>query len=333
MRIPLLIITLFLTSCVSIPSVEELRTNLLPDSSLSGSPNTPGPPLKIYIPTIGQGDATLIVLPNGKTMLIDAGPPDAGPQGLLPLLEELQITRLDALLITHYDDDHLGGVPALLAGKDGTLGTEDDIRPALDLDRGGTPWDNSPGLDPYLGSLTTLNIPRNTLEPGERLILDSEVEIQCVAVNGIVFGKDKSTHTVDLTPNTYSGQENASSIALLITYKDFRYLTAGDLTGGGSLDGFLTPDVETLLADAVGKVNVVHVNHHGSLSSSNPYFVETTAPQAIFIQAGKNNPYGHPVPEVVERWRNVGVEVYSTIDGGGYVLTSDGVGFEIGGLQ
>lgn len=328
MRIlPILFLFCCLPACLPLPAL-PLRGDSgvsIPDADAVEA----GSKLEIYLPDVGQGDATLLRSPGGKTLLIDAGPPSAGRERLLPLLRELKVEKLDALLVTHYDLDHLGGVPSLLAGEDGEVGTGDDIRLDFAYDRGGVPWDNSPGYGGYLSALAEAGAQRRTLEAGQGLALDDALKIRCLAANGAVANFGGSAATVDLTPATYSGKENAASIALLLEYGNFRYLTAGDLTGGGSLDGFLTPDVESLLAESTGRVDVVHANHHGSLSSSNASFVEATAPGAILIQAGKDNAYGHPHPEVLARWRAIGAEIYSTAEGTGFRLETLGDGFEI----
>lgn len=321
------ILGVLLTSCIALP-VLDLRSQ---DSStsLSTTPEAQGEPLHIWVPYVGQGDGTLLQFPNGKVLLIDAGPPPAGKNVLLPLLRKLHLSRLDALLVTHYDLDHLGGVPSLLAGEDQVPGTEDDIHVGTAYDRGGTPWDNSPGYGDYLSALEQNGAERRTLNAGEAVSLDANVKVLCVASNGIVGDDSKILGQVDLSIPAYSGKENGASIALLLDYGDFKYLTAGDLTGGGVTDGFITPDVESLVADLVGPVDVVHVNHHGSLSSSNPHFVAATSPTSVLIQAGKDNSYGHPRAEVVQRWEGVRAKIYSTVEGMGVLLTSTGEGFEI----
>jgi len=320
-------IGLWLAACLTIPN--EFQVSERQGNSNSSSPEESGRPLGIYLPYIGQGDATLIRSPDGKSFLIDAGPPGAGRKFLLPLLKQLGLNRLDGLLITHYDLDHLGGVPELLAGEDGEVGTIDDIKLTCAWDRGGVPYDSSPGLIPYFESLQETQTPRQAVELGQELALDPALKIRIVAVNGEVWDSSGNTSRVDLSPETFKEKENAASIALLIEYGNFRYLTAGDLTGGGMLNGFLTPDVESLLGEAIGEVDVLHADHHGSLSSSNANFVAATSPQAVFVQAGIKNPYGHPASEVVERWKHVGAELYSTEGGAGYILTSDGKDFQI----
>ena len=326
-RIFIGLLCLLLTSCLSLPALPQRGQGSAPGSN--SYPSEKSGIMRLYFPDVGQGDATLLISPEGRTLLIDAGPPSAGRDVLLPLFRTLSISRLDSLLITHYDLDHLGGVPSLLAGEDGQLGTEDDVLVGVAYDRGGKPWDNSPGLNGYLFALLSGDIPRQSLEAGQTLSLDNTLRLEILAANGTVRIGTEKPATIDLTPKTYSGKENAASIALLIEYGGFRYLTAGDLTGGGMTDGYITPDVESLLAETVGAVDVVHVNHHGSLSSSNESFVKTTKPQAVVIQAGKDNPYGHPNRDVVERWRQIGAEIHLTSEEGGIILESDGDGFGI----
>ncbi|MCE9625938.1 MAG: MBL fold metallo-hydrolase [Deltaproteobacteria bacterium] len=326
-----LILGTFLTSCIALPAL-DLRSQDSP-TSLTTAPEAEGEPLRIWIPYVGQGDGTLFQLPYGKTLLIDAGPPAAGKNALLPLLRKLGISRIDALVITHYDLDHLGGVPSLLAGEDGAMGTGDDIAVSLAYDRGGVPWDNSPGYGDYLAALEQGETSRHTLAAGDALDLDPGVKIHCVAANGAVGDETKILGQIDLSVPAYAGKENGASVALLFEYANFRYLTAGDLTGGGMTDGFITPDVETLVGKLVGQVDVMHVNHHGSLSSSNENFVKATKPKAVFIQAGKDNPYNHPASAVVERWQAVGGKIYSTKGEMAFSLESKGNSFEIKAVQ
>ncbi|HCU23479.1 MAG TPA: hypothetical protein DF383_00560 [Deltaproteobacteria bacterium] len=325
--VPLGILCLVFHACLQVPSL-----SLHPDDLQSGGHSLPPPvegTFQIYFPYVGQGDAGLMIFPNGKTLLIDAGPPGAGAKYLLPLLRELNIDRLDALLVSHYDADHLGGIPSLLQGEDGIWKTADDIAVGQAYDRGGEPMDFSPEYLPYLEALQQKAVPRRRLAAGQEMLLDDSVEIRCLAAGAEVLSPRGDVISIDLSPNTYTSKENAASIALSFRFGDFKYFTAGDLTGGGMLNGFLSPDIETLVAKTLGRVDVLHVNHHGSATSSNAAFVAATSPEAVMIQAGKNNPYGHPNAEVVERWKNIGSRIYTTQEGVGFVLTSEGSGVEI----
>ncbi|MBI4125141.1 MAG: MBL fold metallo-hydrolase, partial [Deltaproteobacteria bacterium] len=82
------------------------------------------------------------------------------------------------------------------------------------------------------------------------------------------------------------GDENALSVALMIEYGAFRYLTSGDLTGGGGDPPYETVDLESPLADLAGDVDILHVNHHGSHTSTNQNFLDGVTPEAALISVG-----------------------------------------------
>lgn len=262
-RIFLLLLLGIFSSCANLgnPAFKQAAQSP-PPSSGGGSEPSDILPLKIYILNVGQGDSTLIITPRGRTVLIDGGKPGKGREVILPFLESEGIGHLDAIVATHYDADHIGGIPEVIAGKDGELDTADDLRPTLGVfDRGGNPLDAAPAYSPYLQAVSPY---RKTLQPGDLLPLDSGLVVRCVAANGSIL----NGAVFDLFQEKIFEAENSSSVALLVEYKNFRYLTAGDLTGGGSPGGFPTLDLEGELAQKVGPVSAVHVNHHGSASSS-----------------------------------------------------------------
>ena len=318
---PIFLFLLVLTNCLSIEEArlssgweppQNSQTKTTPPDDTSLSPSLPPPsPLRITVLNVGQGDATLIQAPSGKTLLIDGGRDGKGREVILPFLKQKGISSLDAILATHYDGDHIGGIDEVIAGDDGVSGTNDDLVPKLGTyDRGGTPFDFAPFFPEYLQAAGEK---RRSISPGEKIPLDPTVILRCVAVNGQIWNGP----AVDLTPIGFSAVENSASIALLIEYGTFRYLTAGDLTGGGSPGGFKTFDVESPLAEVVGPVDIVHVNHHGSLTSSNEAYVNDLKPLAALFSVGDGNEYGHPAQEVLERWHNGGAELWMTEKGGG----------------
>ena len=141
--------------------------------------------LKIIVLNVGQGDSTLIQTPNGKVILIDAGANGKGKEVILPYLQTYQIKYLAAIIATHYDADHIGGIDEVIEGPDDKLDTEDDFFPELGIfDRGGTPLDSSPLYSEYLKAVQKERI---TLEAGIKIEIDPEVSIRCVAVNGQVW--------------------------------------------------------------------------------------------------------------------------------------------------
>ena len=336
-------------SCMSAGKISTSSSTPIPYSSSAVSPSsssaTPSPltphasPLRITVLNVGQGDSTLIQIPNGHTLLIDAGPPNKGKDVILPYFQSQQITSLDAILVTHYHMDHIGGLDEVIAGMDGQHNTADDLMPKKAVyDRGGNPFENIPLYPLYIN---IVGEDRLSINVGETIMLDPQITIRCVVMAGSILNGS----TLNLAQEGISEQENAASLALLIEYGKFRYLTSGDLTGGGNPGGYQTLDLETELGTKIGKVSAVHVNHHGSSTSSNASFVENIHPIVAFFSVGDGNDYHHPSQEVLERWKNIGAELWLTEKGSGgfiadehvvngnIILETDGEKMKVNGVE
>ncbi len=309
-------------------------------------------PLRILAIDIGQGDATLVTGPTGRTLLIDAGPQGSGLAEVLPALRAEEIKDLDWILATHYDADHIGGIPEVL----------DNILPSRALiDRGDFTDKATPTYEKYLESLSRFapakpdasaqtrgsapappnphrsiqtssqnaemfqgkNLPANReeAEAGKVLDLGGGAEARVIVANGR-YADGRSVH---LNPD----EENEASIGLLIRYGAFSYFTAGDLPGGGSPGGYETKDLETTAGEIIGDIDVLHVSHHGSSSSTNEDFLLLTRPEAAVISVGKDNEYGHPTETVLQRLDEIGAEVYRTDLLGDLEINTDGETYEI----
>lgn len=109
-----------------------------------------------------------------------------------------------------------------------------------------------------------------------------------------------------------SDDPNALSVALFIEYGAFTYLTAGDLTGGGGNPPYQTIDLETPLAELAGDVDILHVNHHGSHTSTNQNLLDGVTPEAAVISVGDQNDFFHPHPSVINRLLAARVSIYQT---------------------
>lgn len=305
-----LLLPLFLTSCIN--PLSKIIDAINSDSK-AGS-------LSIYAINVGQGDATLVIGPNGRAALIDAGPPGAGLSRVLPELEDLGVATLSWILISHYDADHLGGLLELLRGKDKQWDTEDDVLVTDWVwDRGGQLFDETLWFDEYESELESRNF-RRTVQVGQDLDLGDGVQVTVVLSDGKY--DDGSVHP--LNPD----EENESSIALLIEYDKFRYLTAGDLTGGGFSGTVDTKDLETHLAEIVGPISVLHLNHHGSETSNNANYLDDLAPDAAIVSAGKNNDFDHPDEATLLRLEERGIPLHRTEDGTIQIVT-DGESYDI----
>jgi beta-lactamase superfamily II metal-dependent hydrolase len=222
--------------------------------------------LRIHTINVGQGASELVIGPNGTTILIDGGTIGAGENNVLPYLNSVLGTGyLDYVIASHDDDDHFGGLNYVLdngysAGVVYNCGV-------------------------YGGFGRGVQIPLGTV-----IDLGNGATATCVLRNA---------EYIDGT--TGYSSDNNSSICLLIRYGVFDYITAGDLESNEDhLAAMLIsyPPGEPFLDPAVG-VDVIHVNHHGSNTSSRAAYMNNLKGQLAIINGGTS--YSHPHQEAVDR--------------------------------
>jgi beta-lactamase superfamily II metal-dependent hydrolase len=251
--------------------------------------------LTIYCIDVGQGDATLVVGPDGTTMLIDGGTTGQASRTLIPLLNSLGITQLDIMVASHYHADHIGALDELANAG---------FFPGVAYDRG--TYGGTPSTQAYSQYASAIASVRQTVIPGQVIPLGGGATATCIVVNGELQGGG----TVNISGGDF---ENAASVGLLIEHEDFQYLTMGDLPGGG----LSSPDVEGPVGQIVGDVDVHHVNHHGSSTSSQPLFLQAITPDIALISSGENNSYGHPTAETLGNLSNsaAAIPILQTTEG------------------
>ena len=243
------------------------------------APGVSAADLTIHHLDVGTGDATLLIMPNSKTLLVDAGLDGATSRVIAPFLRDLEITSLDVFLLTHYDSDHMGGVDKLL------LPQEEAILVETWFDR--DEWEFLPEekrkakqFEQYTEAAET----PTQLQPGQRLRLDDEVMIVVVAVNGHLRGAiNKYPHP----PN-----ENDYSATLLVSYRGFNCFIGGDLTA-------IVED-RLVREAAIGDIDVYKVSHHGSETSSTPAFLALIRPEVAIISNGDHAGFNHPRQAVLD---------------------------------
>jgi competence protein ComEC len=268
---------------------------------LASRATTGGPTLHLTAFDVGQGDATLLQLPDRSTLLVDAGGVpfgggrfDIGSRVLSPAMWALGLRRLDTLLLTHGDPDHIGGARAI----------EDDFEPA-EL------WE---GIDvPTHGALQAVRT--HAREAGIRITAR-------YAGDEVSAGSARIRVLHPERPDWERPRvRNDDSVVLEVLYGDVAVLLLGDVGSGTerSIVSRLTP----------AKHRVLKVAHHGSHTSTSRELLEGWRPQIALISCGRGNSFGHPAPEVIQRLESVGAAIYRTDLHGQIMLKSDGASVHV----
>jgi competence protein ComEC len=240
---------------------------------LKGQTQSGTPVLKIIHFGVGNGDSTLLVLDDGSnshkpvlSVLIDGGSRNMAATVVIPGIRAAGIEGLDYVIATHKDPDHVGGLYEVLEAISMTG------RGAVYERDHKWPTTKDGGLL-KAGMPLLVDLEKDALQTAK-----NKLEIKCVAVNGNVSDVPWDSHTADL-------DENARSMAFLVTFGKFRYFIGGDLTGGGVSGWHASADVESRVAREVGRITVLRVNHHGSVTSSNSAFLGGLQPIVAVISA------------------------------------------------
>ena len=228
---------------------------------------------------VGQGLA-VHVQTESHDLLFDTGPPfgaqaDAGTRVLLPYLNALGVSRLDGLVLSHDDSDHVGGA--------------DSIAAALVVDRG---WASGTAYE-ATRVVSAVAAPVRRCISGERWDWDGvSFTFLHPAASGVAV--------------TARRHDNDQSCVLRIANAAGTLLLLGDVERAGENAMRLNHGEEGLAADVVVSA------HHGSRSSSSMAFIEASLPEAVIHSVGHRNPFGHPHPEVWARWAEMGVRNWRT---------------------
>ncbi|MEP7213138.1 MAG: ComEC/Rec2 family competence protein [Acidobacteriota bacterium] len=260
--------------------------------------------LRIDFLDVGQGDSALVTFPNGETMLVDGGGrpvfrnsddesdaesfepdvPRIGEAVVSEFLWQKGYSGIDRIVATHADSDHIQGLSDVAANF--AVGQVMVGRTAVgDVD-----------YDALAAVSRRKNIPLVTVSTGEVLeIGGARVEI--------------------LNPAAGQGNsDNDNSVVLRIAFGELAFLFTGDIERAA----------ESLIVQNGLNADVVKVPHHGSRTSSSEEFIESANASFAVISVGKKSRFGHPHPEVVERWRDHGAEVWTTGTKGTITFVTDG---------
>ena len=249
---------------------------------------------------VGQGDSAFVMFPHGATMLVDTGGLsasssfDIGDRVVAPVIRTAGFRRIDWLALTHGDPDHIGGAASVVR----------EFRPR-------EVWEGIPV--PRFEPLTALRLAAQgsgarwaNVYSGDHVTIDG-VEVVARHPGRADWERQRV--------------RNDDSLVLDLRWGDVSIVLTGDI--GKAVEG----DIAAVTAPA--RLRVVKVPHHGSLTSSTPAFVRALKPQIAVVSAGRANHFGHPVPEILDRYRAVGAEVFRTDQDGAVMVESDGVSIAV----
>ncbi|TFE31636.1 DNA internalization-related competence protein ComEC/Rec2 [Cohnella luojiensis] len=256
--------------------------------------------------SVGQGDSILIRTGRGKHILIDSGgtlnfrkpgeewrmrrdPYEVGRKLLVPLLLTRGIRELDALVLTHFDMDHIGGAQAVLSNI-----------PVRKLIFNGSIKDSPEAIN-LLRSAIDKGIPCYALHTSMEWAVDNTTIVQAL------FPDQEGTKTGNEVE--VRNEQNNLSIVLLVSVYGRSFLLPGDLEEEGERE-VVKADQGT--GNVVRRVDVLKAGHHGSKTSTTSEWVNHWQPRETVVSAGLNNMYGHPHETVLERLADAGSLVWRT---------------------
>ncbi len=249
------------------------------------TPDDPAGELVVTFIDVGQGDAALLELPGGETILIDGGDNGHGVEDILPILGGKDIATIDLVVLSHPHADHCGGL-------DEVLGVID----ALEI------WENGEESD----SATYRDWAAARDGEGAEVVFPVQDHIRYFGDVAIeVLNSDEG----------YPGANN-DSLVLKISYGSTDFLFTGDIEEEEDRD--LVADYSIDLES-----EVIKVPHHGS-ANFDPGLIDAVTPTHAIISTGEGNSHGHPSPEAINAYLEAGAQVLRTDILGNIVAKSDG---------
>ncbi|RKN66077.1 MBL fold metallo-hydrolase [Paenibacillus ginsengarvi] len=243
----------------------------------------------VHYINVGQGASQLLVGPTGKTMLIDAGNNDK-EEMIVAYLQRAGIKKIDILVGTHPDADHIGGLDAVIDHFD-------------------------------IGQFYMPKVQSNTKTYEDVLLAAKKKGIKVDSAKADVNLKWDSGATARIVaPIGDYSDTNEMSAVIRVAYGETSFLLTGDAESKSETD---------LVASGTNlKADVLLIGHHGSNSSTSDPFLERVGPKYAVIQSGKNN-YGHPTPEILAKLAGKNITVLRNDTSGNIVFVSNGKSLDI----
>ena len=232
--------------------------------------------LRFYAFYVGQGDSSLFILPDGKTILIDAGPEDAGKK-LVKELKKLGVKKIDLLVATHPHSDHIGGMRRIISNF-----------------QIGKIWDsgfisNSPLQKNFYSTIQQKNIPFGRPKRGHSEKM-GDVLVEVLAPAQLIRGTKRDA--------------NNNCLVLNIKYGSTDFLMLADMERE-----------QRSTVSPLPRAAVLKASHHGSSNGTDISLLKEVRPYFIILSYGRNNSYGYPHKEVVRAVSSLGIIRLDTKDG------------------
>lgn len=238
---------------------------------------------------VGQGEAILIALPE-KTVLIDAGPTGSAPK-IEQVLQELGRNKIDYLVATHPDEDHIGGMADVISSTQiGTIYAPNKTN-------------NTATYRKFLTAIQNNNLQITLAEAGTIIDQTDDYKLE------ILWPKKDA-----IFPET-----NDYSIIIKLTVGNKTFLFTGDAPTSAILDA--NP----------GHIDVLKLSHHGSRTGTNEQLVRRLSPTYAVLSYALDNSYGHPMQSVLNALHKHSVEIWGTGANGTITITCDGTNIDISG--
>ena len=238
---------------------------------------------------VGQGEAILIALPE-KTMLIDAGPTGSAPK-IAQVLQELGRNKIDYLVATHPDEDHIGGMADVISNT-------------------------------QIGTIYAPNKTNNTATYRKFLTAIQNNNLQItLAEAGTIIDQTDSYKLEILWPKKDANfpETNDYSIIIKLTVGNKTFLFTGDAP------------TNAILNSNPGHIDVLKLSHHGSRTGTTEVLIHKLSPTYAVLSYAVDNSYGHPMQSVLNALHKHSVEIWGTGANGTISITCDGTNIDISG--
>lgn len=240
--------------------------------------------LKINFVDVGQGDSTFIITPKNKTILIDGGGGntgsfDVGENTLLPYILDKGYNKIDLMIISHFDSDHVGGLLTILE--------EIKVEKVLIAKQ----EEQSENYKRFFNIVKEKNIPVIVGKRGDKINIEKDLYLD------ILFPESEQIE---------ENMINNNSLVFNIHYNNFSMLFTGDI------EEIAEKRIIEITNKSRLKADIIKIPHHGSKTSSTRELLEIVLPKIALIGVGKDNLFGHPSSETIDKLNELKIKTYRT---------------------